>query len=436
MLGAMVGLWGPGADRLGWRTPGGPDTVDPHVVEQLQPGALPATTVSTPPAVDTEALRSVLASVQAEPGSHAAALGQLGTDEVLLDLSASTPMIPASSQKIMTALSALQALGPDHRFTTSVVATGATTLVVVGGGDPLLSSTATSYAHAADVTVATTESLAQQTAAALHARGVTAVELAYDDSLFTGAVWHPDWAVEDRTFAAPVSALVVDEVAATPDTSSGSRASAQVLADQLGALGIAVTLTGPGSGDGGTMLAAVDSPPLLALVRECLVHSDNFIAEMLLRQLAVAMDEEPSFEGGSRALSASLASLGLWTQGMQVVDGSGLSMNNRLTPASLVGAIQLASMRPELSGLLTGLPVGCATGTLVDRFAEATSACGQVRAKTGTLNTVSSLVGYTRSADGALVAFALMGNDLPTDRDVRGWFDRVAGALAACRCGA
>ena len=436
VIAAGLGVWGPGAEAMGWRTPGGAATLSGEALERLQPGAVVSTTTPPPTAVDTEALRAAVASVAGESGSYAAALGALEQGGTLVDMSAGTPMIPASSQKIMTTLSALETMGADHRFTTSVVATSPTTIVLVGGGDPLLSSTDTSYAHAGDVTVATTQVLAQQTAEALHTQGVTAVDLAWDDSLFTGQVWHPDWAAEDRTFASPISALVVDEAATTPDTSSPSQAAAQVFADQLTGLGIAVTLTGPGSGANGTTLASVDSPPLLALVRECLSHSDNFIADMLLRQLAVATGEEASFEGGSRALTATLTSLGLWSDGMHVVDGSGLSMNNRLTPASLVAAIQLAASRPELSGLLTGLPVGCATGTLEARFTEAASACGEVRAKTGTLNTVSSLVGYTPTADGALVAFALMGNDLPTDRDVRGWFDRVAGALAECRCGA
>ena len=47
---------------------------------------------------------------------------------------------------------------------------------------------------------------------------------------------------------------------------------------------------------------------------------------------------------------------------------------------------------------------------------------------------VSSLAGYTPSSDGALIAFAVIGNGLPTDQDIRPWFDHVAAALAGCDC--
>lgn len=436
LIAAGIVVLGPGADRLGWRRPAGASTISPEILQQLQPGAIPPETPKpAATTVNADALRAAMASVPGAEGKYAFALSQLGEAEILVDQGATEAMIPASSLKIMTSISALEKFGAEHKFTTSVAQISDSKIILVGGGDPLLASTATSYAHAKDIDLATTAELATRTAAALQAKGITAIELGFDDSLFAGPVWHPDWAPEDRTFAAPISALVVDEAAGTPDTSSPSETSAKIFADQLTTAGIQVNFTGAASGVGGTEIAKIESAPLLAIVRECLVHSDNFIADILLRQLAVEAGEDPSFAGGSRALKADLQGLGLWADQMQIVDGSGMSMNNRLTPAGLLAAIQLAATRPELSGLLAGLPVGCATGTLDIRFGEAEAACGEVRAKTGALNTVSALVGYTKTADGALVAFALMGNDLPIDRDVRGWFDHVAAAIAACQCG-
>ena len=128
--------------------------------------------------------------------------------------------------------------------------------------------------------------------------------------------------------------------------------------------------------------------------------------------------------------------MGLWDDGQLIVDGSGLSVNNRITPAALVKALQLSAARPELSAVLAGLPVAAATGTLGTRFADDQSAAarGLVRAKSGSLDGVSSLAGYTPSSDGALIAFAVIGNGLPTDQDIRPWFDHVAAALAGCDC--
>ena len=105
-------------------------------------------------------------------------------------------------------------------------------------------------------------------------------------------------------------------------------------------------------------------------------------------------------------------------------------MNNRLTTGELVAALQLAAGRDDLAAVLAGMPVAKATGTLANRFMDARSepARGQVRAKTGTLDQVSGLAGYTPTADGTLLAFALLGNELPRDQDVRGWFDHVAAA--------
>ena len=55
-------------------------------------------------------------------------------------------------------------------------------------------------------------------------------------------------------------------------------------------------------------------------------------------------------------------------------------------------------------------------------------------AKTGTLDQVSGLAGYTPTADGGLLAFAFLGNELPRDQDSRAWFDHVGAALAGCHC--
>lgn len=445
VLTALVAvLAGPGASALGWRVSGGSPTPTAGAVQQLQPGTghgsgpVGAPAERTPSPVDGAAVQAAVASATGQaPGRYAAALASLDGDGVSIDMGGRTPMIPASSLKVMTSVAVLNALGPSHRFTTKVVRNPDGSFVLVGGGDPLLGSTATSHPYAKDVTTATLEALAEPTMRVAAEQGGE-IRLGFDDSLFAGAVWHPDWATEDRTYAAPVSALVVDGAATTRDTSSPSAETARIFAERLRSQGFIVAEQGPVISSGGEVVAETSSAPVAAMVRECLTHSDNFIAEMLLRQLAIASGQQASFSGGAAALTAELEKMGLWQPGMAIVDGSGLSMNNRLTPASLVSALQKGAREPRLSSLLVGLPVGCATGTLADRFAAdvARPACGQVRAKTGTLNSVSALAGYTPTSDGSLVAFALMGNELPSDVDVRGWFDHVAAKLAECRCSA
>jgi len=448
-LALLVGLvWyasGPLARDRGWLVDGGSPTVDPQVIAQLHPdpvrlgaGVIDPVRVPDAAPADPSLVQQAMAATPPElPGRYAGAVADLGGGPLLYDLDSAAPMIPASTLKVMLAVAVLDAVGPQQTFATSVVSPTPGTIVLVGGGDPLLSATSTSYPYAATVSPPTTADLAARTAAALTAQGVTEVSLGYDDTLFSGAVWHADWPAADRQFIGPISALVVDEGAAQSGVESASPSAARTFADQLRAAGIAVTgEPTPASGAGAAELARVESLPLSLLVQELLVHSDNFIAEMLLRQLALASGQSGSFEGGTAALTAGLQALGLWVEGQVIVDGSGLSTGNRVTAGALVKALQLAAERDDLAAVLSGMPVGTATGTLTNRFVDARSAParGQVRAKTGTLDQVSGLAGYTPTADGGLLAFAFLGNELPRDQDSRAWFDHVGAALAGCHC--
>ncbi len=436
---------GPLARAQGWRVDGGDPSLDPQIIAGIQDapagnGVIGQASEPVYQGVDAQQVAAVLAANQPTlPGSYGGAIADLDGNGLSFESDAHTPLAPASTLKVMTATAIIDALGAEHRFTTSVVMTSPNAIVLVGGGDPLLASTATSYGASATIELPNTADLARRTAAALKAQGIAQVSVGYDDSLFGGAVWHADWPQGDRQFVAPISALTVDEGAGAPGTSSGSQAAAQTFADQLRAEGIEVNgEVAAASGSGGSELAGVDSAPLGLLVQEMLTHSDNFIAEVLLRQLAIGKGQPGSFEGGTAALTTSLTELGLWDDGQLIADGSGLSNNNRITPAALVAALQQAAARPERSAVLAGLPVAASTGTLGTRFADEQSAAarGLVRAKTGTLDGVSSLAGFTPTSDGSLVAFAFIGNGLPTDQDVRTWFDHVAAALAGCNCAA
>ncbi len=123
-------------------------------------------------------------------------------------------VVPASTMKLLTATAALKSLGPDHTFQTKVVlearsGPGARTLVLVGGGDPLLArKPSDAYPERADV-----RTLAKETAAALKAEGVRRVRMSYDTSLFTGPPGSPQWRSDylPDDIVAPITALWVDE---------------------------------------------------------------------------------------------------------------------------------------------------------------------------------------------------------------------------------
>jgi D-alanyl-D-alanine carboxypeptidase/D-alanyl-D-alanine-endopeptidase (penicillin-binding protein 4) len=131
---------------------------------------------------------------------------------------------------------------------------------------------------------------------------------------------------------------------------------------------------------------------------------------------------------------AVLGRLGVDVAGDGLLDGSGLSPADRLSPALLAALLRVASSRqhPELHPLFAALPVGGYDGTLDDRYraGPAAAAAGSVRAKTGTLTGVSCLAGVVQTAGGRPLAFAFLADRAPSVRDAEAALDAAAAALA------
>jgi D-alanyl-D-alanine carboxypeptidase/D-alanyl-D-alanine-endopeptidase (penicillin-binding protein 4) len=409
----------------------------------------------------TAGLRAALTPLieDAALGGHVGvSVRDVTTGKTLFGRSPGTGFIPASTTKLLTTSAALSALGPDHRFSTRVLldpttkTTGtARSIVLVGGGDPLLSSKAalaraTKRGHVVypNATTATIDDLAARTAAALTAAGHRKVVLHYDASLFRQPV-SPHWrsVYVDSSVVAPVSALWVDEArsnapfdsrVADPAQDAGTR-----FADLLAARGITVVgePTAAKAAAGAKVIASVSSAPLGPIVEHVLLTSDNDGAEVLARQVALAAGKTPDFAGGAAAVLARVRALGVDTDGVRLYDGSGLSRDGRIPAGTLTALVDViaAGRHPELSAVLSGLPVAAFAGSLALRFrvTGATTGAGYVRAKTGTLTGVSSLAGTVLTRDGALLSFAVMA-DLVGATDARPMADRIAATLAGCGC--
>ena len=346
-------------------------------------------------------------------------------------------MTPASTFKLLTSAAALAVYGPDHRFTTKVVSGTGNQIVLVGGGDPYLSgSTGASYPDRASI-----GDLADSTAKALKTSGQTSVSLVYDDSLFSGPAWNPAWPAGYHEFATPTSALWVDEgIVGGVHGTNPSGDAANAFSAQLKARGISVTAVAAGNASpGATTLASVQSLPLDLIVSEVLLHSDNDGAEVLFRQIAVAAGSSGSITAAQTAMQATLVSLGLWRDGMRIDDGSGLSRSDLATATVLSLAVAKGFNDARYRALVDGLPTAAADGTLYARYEDPTTegaGRGAVRAKTGTLTGVHSLAGFTRTADGGLVVFAFIANDVAPEKALaaRDWLERTTSVLAACGC--
>jgi D-alanyl-D-alanine carboxypeptidase/D-alanyl-D-alanine-endopeptidase (penicillin-binding protein 4) len=399
-------------------------------------------------------------------------------------------LIPASNQKILTALATLERFGPTHRFSTRVWAPKrpdadgvVSEILVEGGGDPAMNSEDW-WRLAAD----------------LRREGLRAVDgdIRIDDTLFDGPGWHPSWGSDSaRAYNAPVGALTANYatyfVSIWPQATIGSAAlvdidppvqylhlrnlaktgasnaarprlsvdrapshgpdgeaeeivkvegiarrgdgvdrfprsvldpglyAGSVLAYQLEANGIDVAGSVRRAPMGNEKLELILDRPgrtVAEAVGLCMKYSNNSIAEILLKDLdtwaEMTTDGKPSHQGGwpggVKALRTELGQAGVDLGDATIVDGSGLSIQNRVSPRMLVQALRVGresfQVGPEF---VAALPIAELDGTLEKRLKGSQ---GRIRAKTGLLSdaSVTALSGFAERGDGETLIFSILVN--------------------------
>ncbi|MFC1436942.1 D-alanyl-D-alanine carboxypeptidase/D-alanyl-D-alanine-endopeptidase [Streptacidiphilus sp. N1-10] len=343
--------------------------------------------------------------------------------------------MPASTMKLATAVTALTVLGPDHtERTRTVYADG--TLYLVGGGDQRLDRAGLGR-------------LAADTARELKSRRLAVHALRVDDSLFPAPTLSPGWQPGYLPYeVAPVRALALcgdrvgDTALAAGDVFAGALAKAGV-AVPPGPLrhAVAPAVDGGGGGDGGAvLLASRTSVPLWNAVEYMLKVSDNNIAEGLLRLAALGRGRPATWQGGTAVVRQVLDGYGVPLGGVRILDGSGLSRQDRMTAAALADLAALAvdpGRHRTLWPLLEGLPIAGRDGTLaarLHRFDSPPSSCaaGRVHAKTGTLHDSTALAGVARGSDGRWKAFAFVENGSVHKSQARSGLDRLAATVTGC----
>jgi len=372
------------------------------------------------PSLLSRALHAPFVSV----ASSGAVVVDLSTGRVVFAHNATLPLRPASNEKLAVTYAALTALGPAFRIETDVLGEGQQdgstwhgNLVLKGYGDPTLSSQ--------DLAA-----LVQQ----VRADGIRAVsgEVLGDETWFdahrTAPGWKAAFYIEESP---PLSALIVDRGLVGRFTSHNPALSAaQKFTKLLARAGVHVTraATLGAADDAGVDLASVESPTLAAMVHFMDKVSDNFTAEMLTKELGAVQAGAGTTAAGIGVVRAQLADAGVPLDGVTMVDGSGLSLIDRMTASTLVALLRVMwadpAMQPEL---LASLPVAGRSGTLHDRM-RGTAAAGVVRAKTGTTDNSTALSGFV----GDRYVFSVLVNGAPVSwtasRDAE---DRFAIALAA-----
>jgi D-alanyl-D-alanine carboxypeptidase/D-alanyl-D-alanine-endopeptidase (penicillin-binding protein 4) len=373
------------------------------------------------------ALVRALTGAVATPGVSRAQTGvvvvDLDADEVVYRLNAELPLEPASTEKLPLATAALLRLGSNFRTSTDVLGEGRLvgtawrgSLVLKGFGDPAL----------------TTSGL-RALAHSVRKHGITAVtgRILGDESFFDDARTAPGWKPEFAKNESPLlSSLVVDRgLLDGASVDHPALAAAILFTRALRAEGVWIAHD-PGVGRASSQAIPITrrtSPRLITLLSQMDTWSDNFIAEMLLKQLGARVVRHGTTAAGARVVASTLAENEIPLGGVRLADGSGLSMLDRLTARTLAGTLETIAHTPSLHPLLATFAVAGATGTLRHRLLGVPDH-QLVRGKTGTTNHSSALAGFV----GSRFAFAIVCNGFPVNWAAAHLLqDRVATALLA-----
>jgi serine-type D-Ala-D-Ala carboxypeptidase/endopeptidase (penicillin-binding protein 4) len=367
-------------------------------------------------AVSAPRLRAGLAKLFRRVGKSGAMVFDPATEKVLFARKARRPRILASNTKLFTTAAALSRFGPDGRLLTATLSVDDVSdgvsqgLYLRGGGDPTL--TASGLTRLAD---------------RVRAAGVDSVQgpLRYDDSFLDGQTGVPQHGISAERVGT-LSALTID--GGSPR--DPARLAAQRFVDALRKEGISIgtSVTPSVVPQSAVQVAELGSPTMADLARDTNVPSNNFLAEMLLKDVGAQFGDAGSTAGGIAAIRQFASQRGAQFNGE---NGSGLSRRNKSSPASVVELLEAmlevdenkppteqADQRRLRDAWIRSLAVAGRSGTLARRM-RGTAAQGSCFAKTGTLNRVSALSGYCFRGprDGAhAVVFSLLMNRVDVGR--------------------
>jgi D-alanyl-D-alanine carboxypeptidase/D-alanyl-D-alanine-endopeptidase (penicillin-binding protein 4) len=403
-----------------------PSLPSPNVPAAVPSSPAPQSALAPPPAL-VSAIESRLADSPLGEATVGLSVWLEGFGEVVAH-NADVALVPASNQKLYTAVAALSLLPPGTTLRTEVRATGSVEggillgdLVLVGGGDPTLRR---SGPHSLD-----------DLAAAVRAAGIEQVagqvlgDASRYDAVRAAPGWRPGYF---PTYIGPLSALVLDR--------NHYRRDAEFLADPLpgnvalfrkalSRQGVRV-LGADGTGRApvtARVVASLFSEPVEALVARMLTTSDNLVAELLLKEVGWSAEGKGSTATGIAAADEVLRTLGV--DGSSA-DGSGLSLGNLRSARQWRLLLQAARGLPFGQQFADSLPLGGQTGTLWRRLGG-TAGEGNVRAKTGAIAGVRALSGYLTTAGNRPAVFSIIVNGTHVGPAVTRAIDGLVATIAA-----
>lgn len=380
------------------------------------------------------------------------------TKKVISSYNENTPLVPASTTKLLTTETAMSMLGENYRWNTQLEYSGSVdengvlngNLYIVGSGDPSLGTNKAGAWAYRDIISDFKEGLSRE--------GIKKVngDIIIQTALFKGnisklpenVVW-----LENNNYYLPAGTtreinpanekLIVKKSAGFSTEKKFFYVSPynnqMVYADKYEGDGILTTklpdapaylantfrttlvkggipVTGKvtpkmtdANPEGRKLISTYKSPTLSDIIYYTNQHSDNGLAEALLKTVGFQRLGDQTTESGRKVVTEHLKNEGFDMMGLNYIDGSGLSRSNNVTPISQVKFLTSLMDEKYYKTYFNSLPVGGQSGTLKRMFNGLGN--GQVFAKTGTLNKVKTLAGYIKTNTGKTLVFSLMVNN-------------------------
>jgi D-alanyl-D-alanine carboxypeptidase/D-alanyl-D-alanine-endopeptidase (penicillin-binding protein 4) len=358
------------------------------------------------------------------PNHSGVTLIDLATGQTLHQHRGDHPFVPASTMKLVTAVVALKTFGSTYKFETEATWNSESkNLYLVGGGDPTLQ---TSHLEVLADGIAT--SLGQNS---------SRISLYSDASLFPKFTKPSGWNPNPMPrYVRDIYSLSVDGLGSYNSPQYAGKKLAKILKSR----GYKIKYVGAKKSDG-EQIATTYGFSLFSTVRRMLQDSDNTIAETLFRVSAAASGDRATWENSRAYAFQVLTELGVDTENIRIIDGSGLSRTNRLTTHFLTSLLMeiVDPENPELNVIYDRrlLPTAGRNGTLKLRFSESRTLCarGLVHAKTGSLRDTDSLAGYVENENGGMAIFAFLVNHGPNwyvGNRVRHQMDWIVSSATGC----
>lgn len=339
----------------------------------------------------------------------------LDADSVLFCRNERQRMRPASTMKIITAISALDCLGGSYQFRTQLRYDGAVdnntltgNLYCIGGMDPRFNS---------DDMKAFVQSIKDMGVDTI--RGNVCADLSFKDKRPYGSGWCWD---DDNWTLSPL--LVGKRAVFMPRFLTALSAEGIVFEGD--------TLSDKVTPSGSTYEICTRTHSIDQILGRMLKESDNLYAESMFYQIAHATGQSwASARQARQVINRIIAKTGLKPSMYTVADGSGLSLYNYVTPELEVMMLRYAWRSDGIyEHLYPALPIAGVDGTLRKRM-RGTFAEGNVHAKTGTVEGIRSLAGYAKAANGHMLAFSIINQGVRLSGPARHFQDRVCNAM--CR---